>query len=291
MAVAVLATALVAGLGAAALVGELPELSSPRRSGDAEEGRLARLLRDAGSSRRPVEVVAACVAAGLAVGALVVSITPIAALAVVPAVLVGAAPLVVLSRTATRRRRGVRAAWPDALVQVAGNLRAGRPLTHALIDLSLHGPPALREPLAGLAAGIQTVGPVPALQAVAGRVDDPVTDRVVEVLCLAHTEGGRIALDIVDDLAMAIADEVAAVEEAETLALEGTINARIVFALPWLVLVMLTARSGPFQAFYAGPRGGLVVGIGAVLSLVGVLAVSRLASVPEQPRVLAEVDR
>ncbi len=44
------------------------------------------------------------------------------------------------------------------------------------------------------------------------------------------------------------------------------INARAVLVMPWLVLVALTLRDGPFRAFYRSPAGLVVVLVGALLS-------------------------
>ena len=281
---AVAATGVFVALVVAALGGRLPTFRRRRRAPVAS--RLEVLLAQAGVGWHPSAVRgAACLAAVLvAVG--VAQATGIPALALVPAVLVLAAPGVWLRRRAAQRQRDVRQAWPDALSQLAGSVRAGRPLSHALVDVSLSGPQALRAPMAGLASRIQTVGLVPALQAVGDVVADPVTDRVVEVLCLAHAEGSAVVVDVVDDLAASIAQEVHAAEEVETLALEGRLNARLVFALPWLVLVLLTARPGPFATFYATTAGGLVIAVGALVSLVGIAVVARLSATPPEPRVL-----
>ncbi|WP_370327614.1 type II secretion system F family protein [Euzebya sp.] len=284
IAVAVVSTALFAGLAVAGAAGQLPQLARARAPRG--PGRLARLIVRAGVDATPPQVVAVSALAAVVIAIAVAATTPVVVLAAVPAALAGAAPTALLRRRARSRIAAIRQAWPDALAMISGTVRGGRPLSHALIDVSLSGPPALRDPLSGLAARIQTVGLVPALQAVRDAVAEPVTDRVVEVLVLAHTEGGRIAIEVVDDLAVAVADEVAAVEETETLALEGKLNARVVFALPWIVLVLLTAGAGPFQDFYTSPAGAAVIGIGAVLSLSGIAVATALSSVPEQPRVL-----
>ncbi|MGI9016321.1 MAG: type II secretion system F family protein [Euzebya sp.] len=284
-AVAVMSTALCAGLAVAAVMGQMPSLRV-RRSSHRRSGRLEELVSQSGTDRTAGQILAASVLSGIAAGALIASITPVAVLAIVPAALCGATPIVVLRRKAQQRLRLIRQAWPDALAQISGNVRAGRPLSHALIDVSVNGPAALAAPLTGLTARIQTVGLVPALHAVRDLLADPVTDRIVEVLELAHTEGGRIVLDVIDDLADAVSAEVAAAEETETLALEGKLNARIVFALPWVVLAMLTAQPGPFQSFYTQPSGTIVIAIGAVLSLAGIALATRLSGATPEPRVL-----
>lgn len=284
IAIALLSTAVAVGLAAAGLGGRMPSLRRAPRP--AKPSALAVLLRRAGSPHTPSRVVAASIGAAVVTAVVVGTLTPVRVLGLVPALLAAGAPVALLRRRATARTRAVRQAWPDALAQIRGSVRAGRPLTHALIDVSLGGPPVLRAQLTGMAARIQTVGVLPALEAVRQSVAEPVTDRVMEVLMLAHTEGGGIVLEVLDDLAAAVDAEVAAAEEVETLALEGKLNARIVFCLPWLVLVMLTARSGPFQAFYTSAAGAGIIAVGALLSLVGIVVVSRLSATPEEPRVL-----
>jgi Flp pilus assembly protein TadB len=92
--------------------------------------------------------------------------------------------------------------------------------------------------------------------------------------------------DILSDLAEATTRDLWTMEEVRTEALEQKINARIVFVLPWLVLVAMTARSGAFREFYASPAGVLVAVIGGVMSLVGVVIASKLGGQPPEPRVL-----
>lgn len=285
IALAAVATGLCVAFAVAAATSGMPNL---RRADDRRTapGATTDLLRRAGLSWRPVHLIVGSLLAAVSVAGIVTALTPVSSLALVPAGIAAATPTVWVRRRAAARMRAVRQAWPDALAQISGNVRAGRPLSHALIDVSLNGPPALTQPLTGLAARIQTVGLAPALQAVRRSLAEPVTDRVIEVLVLAHHEGGRIVLDVIEDLSVAVAAEVAAAEETETLALEGKLNARMVFALPWVVLVFLTARPGPFQAFYTSASGALVIAIGAVISLVGVALVARLSAVEEEPRVL-----
>jgi Flp pilus assembly protein TadB len=74
-------------------------------------------------------------------------------------------------------------------------------------------------------------------------------------------------------------------EEIETLSLEQKINARIVFVIPWLVLIFMTVRQGPFREFYQSVAGGFVVLIGGAASLFGMWLVGRLGREPDEPRV------
>jgi len=109
---------------------------------------------------------------------------------------------------------------------------------------------------------------------------------VIEVLIVAHEKGGAIVPEILRDLAEATARDVWAAEEIDTAALEHRINARVVFVLPWLVLVAMTVRDGPFREFYATPLGLMVIAVGGVMSLGGAWLVARLGRTPDEPRVL-----
>ncbi|MGH9048286.1 MAG: hypothetical protein ACRDY4_00985 [Acidimicrobiia bacterium] len=74
-------------------------------------------------------------------------------------------------------------------------------------------------------------------------------------------------------------------EEIETEGLEMKINARVVLVLPWVVLVALTIRPGPFREFYQSAGGLLVVALGGVLSVIGYVVISRLGRSQYERRV------
>lgn len=213
-----------------------------------------------------------------------VTATPVVALA--PAVAAGLAPRVAVGRQRVRRMREVQEAWPDGLREVLGAIAAGRSLSQALVGLATQGPLPRRHAFARFPATVRMVGVVPALEAVKAELADPTSDRVVEVLLLAHQRGGRAVAEILRDLAEATSADVRISEEIETNALEQKINARAVFVLPWLVLLLLTAREGDFRAFYQSGEGLFVVVVGGVLSLLGMWAVGRLGRDPVEPRVL-----
>jgi Flp pilus assembly protein TadB len=122
---------------------------------------------------------------------------------------------------------------------------------------------------------------------------DPTSDRVIEVLLVAHERGGAIVRDILDDLIVATANDLKVLDEIDTEGLEMRINARAVLVLPWLVLVALTLRPGPFRDFYSSPAGALVLAAAALLSAVGAWWLGRLGAQPLEPRVFGppESDR
>jgi tight adherence protein B len=126
---------------------------------------------------------------------------------------------------------------------------------------------------------------IPALEMVRSDLADPTSDRVIEVLILAHQRGGSVVPEILFDLAVATTRDVWTMEQIRGEALEQKINSRVVFVLPWLVLVVMTMRSGAFRDFYSTSVGVLVVVVCGVLSLGGMAIASRIGAQPEEPRV------
>jgi hypothetical protein len=58
-----------------------------------------------------------------------------------------------------------------------------------------------------------------------------------------------------------------------------------VLVLPWIVLVALTIRAGPFRDFYQSGGGLVVVALGGALSVVGYFVISRLGRSQYERRV------
>ena len=131
---------------------------------------------------------------------------------------------------------------------------------HALTTLAETGPPALRDAFARFPLLARMLGTVPALEIVKAELADPTSDRVIEVLILAQERGGPIVRQILEDLVVATTKDLKVLDEIESEGLEMKINARAVLVMPWLVLVALTLRAGPFRAFYQSPAGVLVGG-------------------------------
>ena len=206
--------------------------------------------------------------------------------AVPPSVVISLLPRFYFARVRTRRLSEVRRAWPDGIRDLVGGVSSGMSVQRAVENLARSGPAPLREAFSRFPMLARTLGVVPALESIKEDLADPTSDRVIEVLMIAHERGGVLIPEILRDLADSTSMDLAATEEEQTEALEQRINSRVVFMLPWLVLVALTIRPGPFRAFYSSPAGILVVAIGAGLSLFGMALISRLSRPQEEPRVL-----
>jgi tight adherence protein B len=230
-------------------------------------------------------------AAGVATFAVVAALTRAPLVAIAPAFAAAAVPNVVCSRRRAVRLRAWQAAWPDALREVIAAVVSGRSLPHAVTALGEFGPEPLRDVFADFRMLMRVFGFAGALEQVKERLADPTSDRVVEVLIVAHEQGGAIVRDVLEDLVVATTKDLKVLDEIDTEGLEMRINARAVLVLPWAVLVALTLRPGPFRDFYQSTAGVLVLVGAAALSVLGTTWLGRLGRQPAEPRVFAPMEQ
>jgi tight adherence protein B len=198
-------------------------------------------------------------------------------------------PKISLMRRRAHRMLELQAAWPDGLRDLVASISSGMSLGRALEQLSMTGPVPLRAAFAQFSSLSRAIGVVPALESVKADLAHPTSDRIIEVMIVAHERGGPIVLSILRDLTDATTKDMWAGEELSTLALEQKINARVVFVIPWVVLAFITTRPGPFRDFYASAAGLLVVAVGGAASLFGMWIASKLGKEPDEPRVFGSV--
>jgi tight adherence protein B len=203
-----------------------------------------------------------------------------------PALALAVLPHWYYSRRRLRRLGAVHEAWPDGLRHLVSSLRTGLSLPAALDELARTGPGPLRLAFTRFPALSRTLGVDAALELIREELADPTSDRVIEILLVAHERGGSIVPAVLSDLADATTRDLRTLEEIRTNALEQRINGRIVFVIPWMVLLMLTSRPGPFREFYASAAGLIVIVIGGLVSWFGGWLVARLSQDTVEPRVL-----
>lgn len=254
-----------------------------------------RLRRHAGPTlRRPgvpgrevtrTQYLGVSIGAGVLTFTMTLTLTGLPIVSAVPGLVVSWLPRVYFRRKHALRLAAVQDAWPDGLRDILSSIRSGASLGRAVEDLAAFGPEPLRDAFQGFGVYARSLGMVAALELVKEDLADPASDRVIEILVLAHERGGTAVPDILEDLTEAATKDLWTAEAVRTEALEQKINSRVVFVLPWIVLIAMTSRPGPFRDFYGTSAGLAVVAVGGLLSLVGILIASRLGATPIEPRV------
>ncbi|MCY7412950.1 MAG: type II secretion system protein F, partial [Salinibacterium sp.] len=125
-----------------------PRRSAPvPRAAEVDVFRIKELLVQAGlPSISPATFAAGAALVGIAMAALTFALLPVTALAVAAGAAASAAPLLMVTWRARRRRRALRMVWPDVVDQLISAVRSGLALPDSLATLSRSGPSGTREP-------------------------------------------------------------------------------------------------------------------------------------------------
>lgn len=259
---------------------------APRTSARLTELRADLRLAGIGSPRVSM-LAAVCVGCAGLVWLVGMAVTGVWPVATAFAALAGWAPVAVVRSRARSRRHQRRDLWPDAVDHIASAVRAGLALPEALAQLAHRGPEELRPAFAGFAHQYRSTGDFQAcLDALKVRLADPVADRLVEALRLAHEVGGTDLGRLLRTLSGFLREDARTRAELEARQ-SWTVNAaRLALVAPWAVLVMLATRGDSLEA-YASPAGVAVLCGGGVVSLAAYRIMRRIGRLPSETRALA----
>lgn len=255
-----------------------------RPRGESLADRQLRWLRQAGLSVTSMQFLVSSAAIGLMTLASVAAMTHAWTVGIVPAALMTLGPRAYFGRIRKKRLAAVTTAWPDGLRDLAASVNASLPLHRALVELALSGPAPLRDAFTHYESGARTLGVVPALERIKEEVANPTTDRVMEVLILAHERGPENLGSILDELADSIGRDLRTVEEIETGRQEPRINMAVAATVPWGLVLLICLSNTPHRTYYASGRGAAPVILSALLTFGGMAAVRMLARDPIEHR-------
>lgn len=196
-------------------------------------------------------------------------------------------PYFVISKKKSEKSKELLYSWPDVLRDISAHVSSGNSLSRALADVSL-GESAVSNYFKRFSSLERTLGFQVTLEVIRKEMNDATSDRVIEVLVVANERGGRIVREILDELVSSIMQDIAVSESVQSESVEMKINSKAVVALPWCVLFVLTLSEGAFRNFYQSKDGAMVIGVGALLSAIGVFILSRLTRSEVEPRVFKE---
>lgn len=196
---------------------------------------------------------------------------------IVAAGVVTLAPLGLLWSWRNRHDDCLEAALPEALEAVARSLRSGASLSVAVAESARTGPPAARDELARVAAGVSRgLALEPALDQLARRRPLPGVRLAVAALGLASMTGGAQAR-AVDAVATTLRERLALDAEVRAQAAQARISAAVLGIVP-LLFGAFAATTDPRigQLLFATPLGLGLVAAGLTLDGLGWLWMQRL---------------
>jgi tight adherence protein B len=243
-------------------------------------------LIQAGSDLTPRQFRAGSIAAAAITFVLFLFLTGAWWIALVPAVVVGLWPRAYSSRRRNQRLAELRRAWPDGIRDILAYVKSGASLPGALEALARKGPEPLRLAFERFPLQARMFGMIPALEMVKEELADPTSDKVIEVLILAHQHGGDLVEDVLRDLIDTTVADLATQEGIRTANFEQRLESWVVVAAPWMLLLFLATIPDSYVAFYRSPPGRFTVLVGAVWAGIGWLLMRRIARQHEEPRVL-----
>ncbi len=201
--------------------------------------------------------------------------------ALIPAVVIASLPYAYFSRQRLQRMAAVQRAWPDGLREVLAHVGSGATLAAAVESLADRGPEALRDAFSRFGAQSRMFGVIPAMEIVKEELADPSSDKVMEVLILAHQFGGDSLQTVLRDLIETMtADELTA-EQIRTAGFEQRLEGIVVALAPWLILLFLATVPVTYREFYRTGTGRFIVVIAAIWAAFGWLLM-RLISRPSR---------
>ncbi len=267
------------------VVGIRPEWQRRRSPSTPTRGeRAAVWLEQSSTDVAPAAFLGVVAGSCLVASALAIVITGVPALGVVAGIGGGFAPVVVVEQRRLGLVRARRAAWPDALRDLSTRLRSGVSLHVALVDLGRLGPAPLRDAFVRYEALSGALDQRVALETIRNELAEPVADRIIEVLLVAFDQGGRVVIDVLDDVAESTVADLHLTADVETAQLETKLEARGAAVLPFIVLGLLCLGSNGYRSFYATGVGSAVIVLGLAMSMLGVAVIGRLGRMETEPR-------
>lgn len=274
-------------LGTGLLLCASPWLWPPRERAPRppREGRLRRLLGEAGLSRTsPRALIVVMAAIGLVAASVAWLITALPVLALLAGLAGAAAPVLYLRGRRLRLRKARRQLWPDVCDLLVAAIRVGLSLPDAVASLADSAPPAIRPAFAVFARDLRSTGRFEtSLDRLKETLADPIADRIVETLRMARQVGGTELTGVLRALSSSVRADAALRGEVE--ARQSWIRGAAVLGAvaPWVILALLAMRPEGREA-YASAEGVLVIVIGAIVSVIAYRIMLRIGRLPEPER-------
>jgi tight adherence protein B len=265
---AALATAVFVYLAIGYLTGNAPEMGTRVKSRPRTPARQSWLIQ-AGSDLSPRQFWAGSILTGLIGLLLLWAIAGSWWVALIPAVALASLPYAYFSRHRADRLAAVQKAWPDGLREVLAHVNSGATLGSAIEALAVRGPGALQDAFSRFPSQARMFGVIPALEIVKEELSDPASDKVIEVLILAHQSGGSSLQIVLRDLIETMTADQLTAEQIRTAGFEQRLEGVVVAVAPWVILLFLATVPETYREFYRSSTGRFVVIVAGVWAAFG----------------------
>lgn len=178
-----------------------------------------------------------------------------------------------------RARSAKREAVAEVSARLRDSIRSGIGLADALGQAAGNAPAAIAPDLKRLVAEARVSGLGQAARAFARRVEDPSAELLASALDLADRLGSRNLTEVLDSLAEATTAQVATIREARARQTRARMSARIVAAVPMLLLLAIRRANPAYLAPFATPGGQAVLAFAFMLIWAGYVAMKRAARI------------
>jgi Flp pilus assembly protein TadB len=198
---------------------------------------------------------------------------------------VGAAVPQMLMRSRDERARlERREAIAELSARLRDAIRSGIGIADSLANAAENAPSRIRTDLRRLVSEARVSDLPHAVGAFAERVSDPSADLLASALGTSERLGSRNLSEVLDALAEATSAQAAAVREARARQTRNRVSARIVAAVPILLLLAIRQANPAYLAPFETASGQTVLALAFALIFFGYVAMQRAARIEESLR-------
>lgn len=244
------------------------------------EQRLQARIDRAAWPMRADEFIVLTIASGLLGALLVAAFTGRTAIGVLGGIAGLPLPWLIMSRQVDRRRVAFVEQLPGTLVILAGSLRGGYGLQQAIDAVVRESDDPTSAEFARVLAETRLGLPLEAaLEGMAERLDSPDLRWVVMAIAIQKEVGGNLA-ELLTTVAATMRARGNLRRQIQTLSAEGRLSARVIGAMPALVIAALTIINLDYvQILFVDPRGRLLLVIALGLLVTGALWLRQLVRI------------
>ncbi len=184
------------------------------------------------------------------------------------------------------RREAVEDAVVEAVAVLRDGSRVGIGIEDGLRSLARTGPLALRPAFRALARDLRLAGFEEAVTRAREQVAHPSFDILCAALLMSYRIGGRNLSDVLDGLARSVRGTARARREVRAQQAEQVLSARVIAALPLVLIVAIRATNPGYLEVFSTPGGQLALAVCLVSVAVGYAGMLRATVLPGRERVL-----